>query len=77
LLKAKIISMSKKFGVAVKGIIRRGDVEIEYRGEIDDPTNGRKVITDFLAEIGINGWKIIKRGYPWMQWNPDMKHFEE
>lgn len=51
-------------------------VEIEYKGEIDDPTKGRKVITDFLATIGIKDWKIIKRGYPWMQWNPDVKHFE-
>ena len=52
-------------------------VEIEYKGEIEDTTKGRQVITDFLAEIGIRGWKIIKRGYPWMQWNPDIKHFEE
>lgn len=51
-------------------------VEIEYKGEIDDPTKGRKVITDFLVAIGIKDWKIIKSGYPWMQWNPGVKHFE-
>lgn len=52
-------------------------VEIEYKGEVDDPAKGRGIITDFLAEIGIKDWKIIKRGYPWMQWNPNVNHFEK
>ncbi len=52
-------------------------VEIEYKGEVDDLTKGRNIITDFLTKIKIKDWKIIKMGYPWMQWNPKVKHFEE
>lgn len=43
--------------------------EIEFHGEIDDPEKGRGLIFDFLQEINIAGWKLIDRGYPWMQWN--------
>lgn len=51
-------------------------VEIEFKGEIDDPAKGRDKIFDLLREIGIKDWRVIKRGYPWMQWNPDKNHFE-
>lgn len=44
-------------------------VEIEYKGRIEDPRKERERIFDLLKKIGIKGWKIIDRGYPWMQWN--------
>jgi len=51
-------------------------VEIEFRGEIDNPKNGREKIINLLKEIGIKNWKIIKGGYPWMQWNLNQNYFE-
>lgn len=51
-------------------------VEIEFKGEIDNPSGGREKIIDLLKEIGAENWKIIKGGYPWMQWNLDKNLFE-
>ena len=43
--------------------------EIEYKGRIEDPQKERERIFNLLKKIDIKGWKIIDRGYPWMQWN--------
>jgi len=51
-------------------------VEIEFKGEIDNPKNGREKIINLLKGIGIKNWKIIKGGYPWMQWNLNQNYFE-
>ena len=51
-------------------------VEIEFKGKIDNPKSGREKIIDLLKEIGIKNWKIIKGGYPWMQWNLNKDYFE-
>lgn len=51
-------------------------VEIEYHGKIADPAKGKQKILNFLKKMGIKDFKIVKRGYPWMQWNPDKNHFE-
>ncbi len=52
-------------------------VEIEFRGEIEDPSQGKHKIYEFLKEIGITDWKKTKRGYSWIQWNPDSEHYED
>lgn len=52
-------------------------VEVEFEGEIDDPSKGREKIFNLLKKIGIDDYKVVKRGYPWMQWNPNKKHYEE
>ncbi len=52
-------------------------VEIEFRGEIEDPAKGKDKIIDLLKEIGMNDWKKSKRGYSWIQWNPESKHYED
>lgn len=52
-------------------------VEIEFIGEIGDPTKGREKILDLLKNLRIKNWKIIKGGYPWMFWNRDKNLFEE
>ena len=52
-------------------------VEIEFRGELEDPTQGKQKIFDLIEEIGIKDWKKTKRGYSWIQWNPDDNHFED
>lgn len=52
-------------------------VEIEYRGEIDNPAKGRQKILRLLKKIGVKNFQIIKGGYPWMQWNPNKEHFEK
>ena len=51
-------------------------VEIEYQGQIDDPSKGKEKIFDLLKKIGLKNWQTIKGGYPWMQWNPNNNHFE-
>lgn len=43
--------------------------EIEFCGNVEDPTNAKQHIFDLLSTIGINNWRLIDRGYPWMQWN--------
>ena len=48
-------------------------LEVEFRGEIKDPKLGRQKIIDFLAKIGVENYKIINGGYPWMQWNQGKK----
>jgi len=48
--------------------------ELEFKGEIDNPKEGNNIIINFLKNIGINDWKIIDRGYPWMQWNENWKN---
>lgn len=52
-------------------------VEIEFNGKIEDPTKGKEKIFNLLKEIGLQNWKKIKGGYPWMQWNKDKDYFEE
>lgn len=52
-------------------------VEIEFIGKIDDPTKGRDKIFELLKNLRIKNWKVIKGGYPWMQWNSDKNYFEE
>jgi adenylate cyclase class 2 len=52
-------------------------VEIEFKGKINKPSKGREKIIKFLKELNIGDWKIIKGGYPWMQWNNDKKLFEK
>ena len=52
-------------------------VEVEFKGEIEDPAQGKHKIYEMLKEIGVNNWKKTKRGYSWIQWNPDHDHFEE
>ena len=51
-------------------------VEIEFKGEIGDPAQGKQKIFEFLNEINLTGWQKTKRGYQWMEWNPDVDHFE-
>lgn len=51
-------------------------VEIEFKGEVEDPAEGKQRIFDFLKEINITNWKKTKRGYSWIQWNPGKEHFE-
>ncbi|PIN76852.1 class IV adenylate cyclase [Candidatus Woesearchaeota archaeon CG10_big_fil_rev_8_21_14_0_10_36_11] len=51
-------------------------VEIEFRGELEDPTQGKQKIFDLLNEIGITNWQKTKRGYSWIQWNPGKNHFD-
>ncbi|MEQ8382989.1 MAG: class IV adenylate cyclase [Coleofasciculus sp. A1-SPW-01] len=45
--------------------------EIEFTGQTSNPEKGKEIIFDFLTVIGIENWKLIDRGYPWMQWNND------
>ncbi len=47
-----------------------------FFGEVDDPSKGKQIIFDFLKEIGVENWKKTKRGYSWIQWNPEVDHFE-
>lgn len=42
--------------------------EIEFCGE-GEPSTARSYIYDLLSKIGVTGWKVIDRGYPWMLWN--------
>ena len=51
-------------------------VEIEFKGELADPAQGQQKIFDFLKEINLTGWQKTKRGYQWMEWNPEENHFE-
>lgn len=44
-------------------------VEIEYVGQIDNPTQGNQKIYNLLAEIGVENWEENWRGYPWELWN--------
>jgi len=43
--------------------------EIEFKGDANSPQEGLERIYSLLKNIGIRDWKIIDRGYPWMQWN--------
>jgi predicted adenylyl cyclase CyaB len=43
--------------------------EIEFIDTIFSPALGKDLIFSFLKEINIDNWKLIDRGYPWMQWN--------
>lgn len=52
-------------------------VEVEFKGEIDDPAEGKEKIFTMLKEIGITDWKKTKRGYSWIQWNPANEHYED
>jgi predicted adenylyl cyclase CyaB len=52
-------------------------VEIEFKGEVEDPMQGKQQIFDFLKNLGITNWKRTKRGYSWIQWNPNSNHYEE
>ncbi len=47
--------------------------EFEFKGDIDNPEYGNDIIFNLLKEIGVINWKIIDRGYPWMQWNNDWR----
>ncbi len=51
-------------------------VEVEFKGQLEDPTKGRVLIEDFLRRIGVTELKIARRGYPWMMWNLESSHFE-
>ena len=52
-------------------------VEVEFKGKIDNLQRGRKKIFNFLKKIGLQNWKVIKRGYPWMMWNKGKNYFED
>lgn len=52
-------------------------VEIEYKGEIDDPMEAKQKIFDLVGQIGLKQWRKTKRGYCAIQWNPGKNHFEE
>jgi predicted adenylyl cyclase CyaB len=52
-------------------------VEVEFKGEVEDPVEGKHRIYSMLKEIGLNDWKKTKRGYSWIQWNPESNHYEE
>lgn len=52
-------------------------VEIEYHGKIANPEKGKEKIFELLDKIGLKNWDKIKGGYPWLQWNPRVKHFEK
>ncbi|MCG2690096.1 class IV adenylate cyclase [Candidatus Parcubacteria bacterium] len=53
-------------------------VEIEFNGIVEDLGAGRKKILSLLESIGLreNDYQIVKRGYPWMQWNKNKELFE-
>lgn len=47
--------------------------EIEYRGVIENPHIVMETINNLLINIGIQNFKIIDKGYPWMYWNSNWK----
>jgi len=52
-------------------------VEVEFTGKIDNPTKGKEEIFELLENLGIQNWRVIRGGYPWMLWNKDKNLFEE
>lgn len=52
-------------------------VEVEFKGKIEHPEKGKEIIFEFLRSINLTKWKKTKRGYSWIQWNPERNHFEE
>ena len=51
--------------------------EIELKSEVSNAQVGIKLIYDFLKSIGITKFKIQKRGYISMLWNPKYNFGEE
>lgn len=51
-------------------------VEIEYKGQITNSSQGRAEIVRFLRRIGLTKWRVARRGYPWQLWNPHLDPFE-
>jgi len=51
-------------------------VEVEFKGHLNNPSKGKEKIIQFLKQIGITNWKITKRGYVWMLWNPGKEWYE-
>lgn len=46
-------------------------MEVELKTEVKNPRVGLKLIYDFLKSIGIKRFKLERRGYISMLWNPD------
>ena len=51
-------------------------VEIEFKGEAENPMAGKEKIFSLLQEIGLTNYKKTLRGYHYMLWNPDKEHYE-
>jgi predicted NUDIX family NTP pyrophosphohydrolase len=43
----------------------------------EDPMQAREQIFAMLSDIGVQNWQKTKRGYSWIQWNPEAHRFED
>lgn len=75
--KRRTVWQYQDFEFAIDQVKGLGDfAEIEYEGEMEDPSRANQKIFDLLREIGLKGWQKTRRGYNTMLWNPGKDRFE-